>query len=121
MIKFKIYFILLIMNLSSKLIRRFRFFTASFHKFVGLKCKFLIFLFCIIFHLFVFRAHALRRFDRKKNEQQYPFVDYEEMYLLDRGYNHFFKLFKKEVSLIFSILIFNLCFRDCVCLIITFQ
>ncbi|KAE9547826.1 hypothetical protein FO519_008961 [Halicephalobus sp. NKZ332] len=41
-------------------------------------------------------AHELRRFDRRRNEAVYPIVDYPEMYLLDGGYNNFFKLFKKE-------------------------
>ena len=36
-------------------------------------------------------ALELRKHDRNRNASKYPFVDYKEIYLLDRGYRHFFK------------------------------
>ncbi|MFH4975989.1 hypothetical protein AB6A40_002698 [Gnathostoma spinigerum] len=36
-------------------------------------------------------AHALREFDRKRNEANYPDVDYKEIYVLDRGYKFFYE------------------------------
>jgi rhodanese-related sulfurtransferase len=41
-------------------------------------------------------AAALRQLDRKRNEDRYPLIDYEEMYVLERGYNNFYKTYKKQ-------------------------
>uniref|UniRef100_A0A914YAX3 protein-tyrosine-phosphatase n=1 Tax=Panagrolaimus superbus TaxID=310955 RepID=A0A914YAX3_9BILA len=41
-------------------------------------------------------AAALRQVDRKRNEERYPFLDYDEMFILERGYNNFYKTFKKK-------------------------
>uniref|UniRef100_A0A1I7YMA7 protein-tyrosine-phosphatase n=1 Tax=Steinernema glaseri TaxID=37863 RepID=A0A1I7YMA7_9BILA len=35
-------------------------------------------------------AHKLRECDRKRNAENYPYVEFPEIYLLDRGYNRFF-------------------------------
>ncbi|KAK0416537.1 hypothetical protein QR680_012548 [Steinernema hermaphroditum] len=36
-------------------------------------------------------AHKLRELDRNRNAENYPYVEYPEIYVLDRGYNNFFK------------------------------
>ncbi|KAK0403134.1 hypothetical protein QR680_016736 [Steinernema hermaphroditum] len=36
-------------------------------------------------------AHKLRELDRGRNAENYPYVEYPEIYVLDRGYNNFFK------------------------------
>lgn len=44
------------------------------------------------------RAMALREVDRTRNEHRYPYVDFPEIYLLDRGYRHFFKDHRRMVG-----------------------
>ncbi|KAI1723909.1 rhodanese-like domain-containing protein [Ditylenchus destructor] len=39
-------------------------------------------------------ARELRKLDRARNEHQYPFVNYKEIYLLDRGYKQFYDVSK---------------------------
>ncbi|KAI1719779.1 rhodanese-like domain-containing protein [Ditylenchus destructor] len=39
-------------------------------------------------------ARELRKLDRARNEHHYPFVNYKEIYLLDRGYKQFYDVSK---------------------------
>ncbi|KAI6174335.1 Protein-tyrosine-phosphatase [Aphelenchoides besseyi] len=39
-------------------------------------------------------ARALREIDRRRNVDDYPNVDYAEIYVLDRGYKQFYQLYK---------------------------
>uniref|UniRef100_A0AC34FLP3 Protein-tyrosine-phosphatase n=1 Tax=Panagrolaimus sp. ES5 TaxID=591445 RepID=A0AC34FLP3_9BILA len=41
-------------------------------------------------------AATLRQLDRKRNQDRYPIIDYDVMFLLERGYNNFYKTFKKQ-------------------------
>uniref|UniRef100_A0A0N5ACG6 protein-tyrosine-phosphatase n=1 Tax=Syphacia muris TaxID=451379 RepID=A0A0N5ACG6_9BILA len=43
-------------------------------------------------------AHKVRAFDCARNQERYPVVDYEEMYVLDGGYNAFYG-FAKNLNL----------------------
>jgi rhodanese-related sulfurtransferase len=43
-------------------------------------------------------AMALRKHDRDRNEDNYPHVDYKEIYLLDRGYRNFHGAGEKYVN-----------------------
>lgn len=40
----------------------------------------------------ILRANKLRQLDRQRNVENYPEVDYKEIYLLDRGYKKFFEV-----------------------------
>ncbi|CAB3397821.1 unnamed protein product [Caenorhabditis bovis] len=41
-------------------------------------------------------AYALRRIDRQHNELNYPHCDYQEMYVLDKGYRNFYAFTRSE-------------------------
>uniref|UniRef100_A0A1I7XN76 M-phase inducer phosphatase n=1 Tax=Heterorhabditis bacteriophora TaxID=37862 RepID=A0A1I7XN76_HETBA len=43
-------------------------------------------------------AHALRRVDRQRNELRYPFVDFQEIYVLDKGYRNFYQLMSETTD-----------------------
>ncbi|GMT09185.1 hypothetical protein PFISCL1PPCAC_482, partial [Pristionchus fissidentatus] len=48
-------------------------------------------------------AHALRSFDRRRNMDRYPEVNFDVMYLLECGYRNFFQEFNKSKAELFSV------------------
>lgn len=86
---------------------KFPYFTANFPRFAAQKCKYLLLyrnrilslyhqmfylqsddFFCLSFC--DFRANELRRVDRVRNSDKYPYVDYKEIYVLAAGYKNFY-------------------------------
>lgn len=59
--------------------------------------KFIVVPSCTSTTLLHFRAHKVRAFDCARNQERYPVVDYEEMYVLDGGYNAFYGFAKNLV------------------------